>query len=284
MDADSYERVRVERPHETIARVVLARADQRNAQDAQMLYELDHALMAAAADDLVRVIVVAADGPDFSSGHDLSSSRPDMADYDLVTEMRGFNKPGAEGYFAVEMEMYVGLCWRWRNIPKPTIVAVQGRVIAGGLNLVWPFDLIVCTDDATFMDPVTAFGILGVEFFVHPFEVGHRKAKEMLFTGQAIDAETALRLGMANHVVPREELEGFVMDLAHQIADRPTFGVSLAKRAVNHSLETQGMWTTMQAAMGWHHLLHSHQRLVNRGVLIEPAGIEQIRRDAKGLG
>ena len=278
------ERVRAERPAPAIARVVLARAEQRNAQDARMLYELDQALIAAVDDDDVRVIVVAADGPDFSSGHDLSSARPTMSDYDPVTEMRGFTKPGAEGYFAVEMEMYLGLCWRWRNLPKPTIVAVQGRVIAGGLNLVWPFDLIVCSEDATFMDPVTAFGILGVEFFVHPFEVGHRKAKEMLFTGQPIDAQTALRLGMANHVVPREELDDFVMDMARQIADRPTFGVSLAKRAVNHSLESQGMWTTMQAAMGWHHLLHSHQRLVNRGVFIEPAGIEQIRRDAKGQG
>jgi enoyl-CoA hydratase len=282
VDAESYERVRAERPAASIARVVLARPDQRNAQDAQMLYELDHALMAAANDDEIKVIVVAADGPDFSSGHDLTSSPPDLASYDLVTEMRGFTKPGAEGYFAVEQEMYVGLCWRWRNIPKPTIVAVQGRVIAGGLNLVWPFDLIVCSEDATFMDPVTAFGILGVEYFVHPFEVGHRKAKEMLFTGQAIDAETALRLGMANHVVPREQLDEFVMELAVRIADRPSFGISLAKLAVNHSLESQGMRTTMQAAMGWHHLLHSHNRLIHRRGIIDPEGVEKIRRDTKG--
>ena len=281
MDAGSYERVRAERPATSIARVVLARPDRRNAQDAQMLYELDHALMAAAADNEVKVIVVAADGPDFSSGHDLSASLPDLRPHDLVTEMRGFTKPGAEGYFALEQEMYVGLCWRWRNIPKPTIVAVQGRVIAGGLCLVWPFDLIVCSEDATFTDPVTAFGILGVEYFVHPFEVGHRKAKEMLFTGQAIDAATALRLGMANHVVPREQLEPFVLELAGRIADRPGFGVSLAKRAVNHSLESQGMWTTLQAAMGWHHLLHSHNRLIHHGAIIDPTGIKKIRRDAK---
>ncbi len=152
VNADSYERIRAERPAEAIARVVLARPERRNAQDSQMLYELDHALMAAVADDDVRVIVVAADGPDFSSGHDLSAA-PRLGSRDLVSEARGFKKPGAEGYFSVEQEMYVGLCWRWRNIPKPTIVAVQGRVIAGGLMLVWPFDIVVCSQDATFTDP-----------------------------------------------------------------------------------------------------------------------------------
>ncbi len=128
---------------------------------------------------------------------------------------------------------------------------------------------------------MTAFGILGVEYFVHPFEVGHRKAKEMLFTGQAIDADTALRLGMVNHVVAREELDPFTLDMAARIADRPTFGVSLAKRAVNHALESQGMWTTVQAAMGWHHLLHSHNKLIHDGMAVDPAAC---RRSATPRG
>jgi enoyl-CoA hydratase len=274
-------RIRTDRPLERVARVTLARPEARNAQDFRMLYELDEALLAAVADDEVRVIVVAADGPDFSSGHDLRA-REDMSAWSPVTEWRGFDKPGAEGYFATEQEVYVGLSWRWRNLPKPTIVAVQGRVIAGGLNLVWPFDLIVCTEDAVFSDPVTAFGILSSEYFVHPFEVGHRAAKEMLFTGQPIDAATAKSLGMVNHVVPREELESTVLDLAARIAERPSFGVALAKRAVNHALESQGQWTTLQAALGWHHLAHSHARLVHDGSFVDPAGAELIRRDARG--
>ena len=92
---------------------------------------------------------------------------------------------------ATEAEMYVGLCWRWRNIPKPTIAQVQGKVIAGGLMLVWPMDLVVCSEEATFSDPVVAFGVNGHEYFTHPYEAGARLAKEMLFTGRAITRRSA---------------------------------------------------------------------------------------------
>ena len=132
-----------------------------------------------------------------------------------------FGADGAEGYMATEAEMYVGLCWRWRNIPKPTIAQVQGKVIAGGLMLVWPMDLVVCSDDATFSDPVVAFGVNGHEYFTHPFEAGARLAKEMLFTGRAITADEAYRRGMVNRVVPRADLEAATLALAEHIARRP---------------------------------------------------------------
>ncbi|MBW2232909.1 MAG: enoyl-CoA hydratase [Deltaproteobacteria bacterium] len=276
-----YERIRVDRPGERVARITLARADRRNAQDYKMLYEIDDAFSQAIDDDDVRTIVLAADGPDFSSGHDLSAGGDPIDEFDRVTEWGGFGKEGAEGYYATEQEVYVGLCWRWRNLPKPTIAQVQGRVIAGGLMLVWPCDLIVCSEDASFSDPVTAFGVNGHEFFVHPWEVGARKAKEMLFSGEAIDAETALRLGMVNHVVPLAELEKRTLALAERIAERPSFGLTLAKRAVNHALDGQGQWTTIQNAMGLHHLAHTHNRLVHNGLVVDPAGFSIIKKGAK---
>jgi enoyl-CoA hydratase len=95
-----------------------------------------------------------------------------------------------------EEEIYLGFCWRWRNLPKPTIAQVQGKVIAGGLMLVWPFDIVVASDDSTFSDPVVAFGVNGHEFFTHAWELGARKAKELLFTGAAFTAEECHRLGM----------------------------------------------------------------------------------------
>jgi enoyl-CoA hydratase len=176
--------------------------------------------------------------------------------------------------------MYVGLCWRWRNIPKPTIAAVQGKVIAGGLMLIWPMDLIVCSEDATFSDPVVALGVNAHEYFVHPYEVGARLAKEMLFTGRAITAAEALQHGMVSKVVPRDRLEEEALALAQRIAERPSFALALAKQSVNQALDAMGIWTAVQAAFGLHHVAHNHnQRLYN--LLIDPKGIEIIRKAAK---
>ena len=165
-----------------VARITLDRADVRNAQDKAMLYELNDAFDLAAQDDEVKVVVLAANGPHFSSGHDLAD-RSEMDEFSPVTNWGGFAKPGAEGRQALEEEIYLGLCWRWRNLPKPTIAEVQGKVIAGGLMLIWVCDLIVATTETTFSDPVVAFGVNGVEYFAHPWEFGPRKAKELLFTG-----------------------------------------------------------------------------------------------------
>ena len=82
--------------------------------------------------------------------------------------------------------------------------------------LAWACDLIVASDDAEFCDPVVTMGVCGVEWFVHPWELGPRKAKELLFTADVWSAEEAHRLGMVNHVVPRQELSSFVMALARK--------------------------------------------------------------------
>src|SRR5690606_13502014 len=141
---------------------------------------------------------------------------------------------------AREEEVYLGLCRRWRDIAKPTIAQVQGRCIAGGLMLAWVCDLIVAADSAMFMDPVVAMGVNGVEWFAHPWELGPRKAKELLFTGDAWTAEEAWRLGMVNHVTAEDELEAFTLALAGRIAAKPAFALAAAKRAINHAVDLQG--------------------------------------------
>jgi enoyl-CoA hydratase len=244
-----------------------------------MTYELNAAFNRAARDDAVRVIILAADGPHFSSGHDLRD-RASMRDFSPVSTWSGFEKPGAEGRQAVEEEIYFGMCWRWRNLPKPTIAQVQGKVIAGGLMLAWVCDLIVAADDATFSDPVVAFGVNGVEYFGHPWELGVRKAKELLFTGGTIGAEEARQLGMVNRVVPRAELESHTLALARRIAERPAMGLRLAKQSVNQAQDAQGFWTALQAAMSLQQLGHSHNAEVH-GMSVDPAGAEVIRREAK---
>lgn len=281
-DADGTTRagIRYETPADGVARIVLARPEARNAQDKPMLYALNAAFDRAAHDDGIKVIVLSADGPHFSSGHDLRDGSS-MSDFDPVGTWGGSSLPGAEGHMAVEQEIYLGFCWRWRNLPKPTIAQVHGKTIAGGLMLAWVCDLIIASEDATFSDPVVAFGVNGVEYFAHPWEVGVRKAKEMLFTGEAIGAEEARQLGMVNRVVPRAELADETLQLASKIASRPSMGLKLAKQSVNQAQDAQGFWPALQAAMALQQLGHSNNAQVH-GIVVDPAGAEIIRKEAKG--
>ena len=244
-----------------------------------MLSELNSAFDEAAADQSIRVVVLAADGKHFSSGHDLAAPEPNMEDFPTVGTQCHFDADGTEGYMAREAEMYLGLCWRWRNLSKPTIAQVQGKVIAGGLMLVWPMDLIVASEEATFSDPVVAFNVNGVEYFAHPFEAGTRLAKEMLFTGRSLTAEELLDRGMINKVVPLAQLEEATLDLAAHIAKRPMFGLTLAKQSVNQALDAMGMYSALQAAFSLHHVGHSHNMEVH-GRRIDPSGIDVIRSEA----
>jgi enoyl-CoA hydratase len=260
-----------ETPAPKVARIVLNRVKARNAQSFRMLYELNAAFDRAAQDDAISVIILAANGPHFSSGHDLRDLDASAVfdEFDTVGTWCGFRCDGAERQMAIEKELFIGLSERWRNIPKPTIAAVQGKVIAGGLMLVWPCDLIVATEDAAFIDNTVAMGVCGAEFFNHPWELGVRKAKEMLFTSDVVTAQEALRLGMVNHVVPEDQLFDFTIALASKIAEKPLFALKLAKEAVNAAQDSQGRVNAMQTSFALHQLCHSHNQQVH-GMPIDP--------------
>ena len=251
-----------------IAVVTLDRPDSRNAQNKRMTYEMNAAFDDAARRSDVKVIVLQADGPHFSSGHDLRDTESHR-DFDLVSTHGGYGREGQEGHMAWEEEVYFQMCWRWRNIPKPLIAAAQGKTIAGGLMLLWVADVIIAADDAVFSDPVVGMGVNGVEYFAHPWEFGARKAKELLFTGDWVTAEEAHRLGMVNHVVPAADLRSFTMSMAGRIAQRPSFALKLAKESVNQTLEAQGQWTALRAAFTNQHLAHAHNR-VKFGIPVDP--------------
>ncbi|MBU2645631.1 enoyl-CoA hydratase [bacterium] len=270
-----FETIRYEIPAAGVARIVLNRPERANAQDIRMIYELNAAFDRAAFDETVRVIILAAAGKHFSSGHDLGDPS-DIKDFKPVNNWGGFDQPGAEGRMSVEQEIYFGMCWRWRNLPKPTMAQVQGKTIAGGLMLAWICDLIIASEEATFSDPVVAFGVNGVEYFAHPWEVGARKAKEMLFTGEALTAAEAYQLGMVNHVVQLAALADFTLDMAIRIAQRPAMGLRLAKQSVNQALDAQGFWTALQSAMSLQQLGHSHNMQIHK-TPIDPNGLEVIR-------
>jgi enoyl-CoA hydratase len=124
--------------------------------------------------------------------------------------------------------------------------------------LAWICDLIVASDDAFFADPVVRMGIPGVEYFAHPWVVGSRFAKEMLFTGDRFSAARAYELGMVSRVVPRSELADVTFELAAKIAKMPPFGLALAKRAVNQCEDQMGMRNGMDSVFGLHHVAHAH--------------------------
>ena len=278
-----FESILYETPVEHVARIVLNRPETRNAQDTKLLYELNAAFDRAAQDDAVKVIILAANGPHFSSGHDLREPNvyEKMSEFDTVGTWCGFTCAGAERQMAREKEIYVGFCERWRKIPKPTLAAVQGKVIAGGLMLIWPCDIIIASEDAQFCDPVVNFGIGGVEFFAHPWEVGARKAKEMLFTSDWLSVEEAKQLGMVNQIVPREKLDETVLAMAQKIAKKSLFALKLTKEAVNVAEDTQGRVQSMQTSFALHQLAHTHW-LEQYGVLLDPTGLPP--ETAKALG
>ena len=251
----------VEQPgDEGVAVVTLNRAEQRNAQNNRMTYEMNACFDDAVRRADVKVIILQADGPHFCSGHDLRETEP-VGSFPLVHPVAGLDGKGQESMMAGEEEVYLHMTWRWRNLPKPVIAAAQGKTIAGGLPLLWCADLIVASHDALFSDPVVMFGVNGVEYFAHPWELGPRKAKEMLFTGDWVTAADAHRLGMVNHVVERDDLRTFTMDLARRIAQRPSFALKLAKESVNQALEAQGQWTALRAAFSMQHVGHANNRI-----------------------
>ena len=254
--------VRYEDPAPGVARIVLARADKHNAINPKMIFAVNDAFNRALADDSVKVIILAADGRNFSAGHDITETvemyQADMQERSpRISGWSGFNEPETHGWYAAEKEGYLESARRWRNISKPTICAVQGKCIAGALIFAWVCDIIIASKNAVFSDPVATFGMPSVEWLGHPWELGPRKAKEFLFTSDSWSADEAHRLGMVNHVVELDDLADFTLAMAQKIATKPSFALKLAKEAVNKTLDIQGQMNAIDAAFYLHQLGHT---------------------------
>jgi enoyl-CoA hydratase len=235
-----------------VATVTMNRPEMANAQDTRLIDELDAAFDEADADDSVRVVILAGAGKHFSSGHDLKSiigdGEPDK--WRLLRET-------TEGKMYHEKIMYYDRCKRIHDFRKPTIAAVQGSCVAAGLMLACMCDLIVAADDAAFSNPVLRMTGAGVELLVEPWEIGIRKAKEFLWTGEIIDAQEAWRLGLVNQVVPRDQLS----ERAHQLAERislvPPATAQLVKDTLNHTGDLMGKSDSWKYHFMAHHWMHN---------------------------
>ncbi|MBI5949605.1 MAG: enoyl-CoA hydratase/isomerase family protein [Chloroflexi bacterium] len=218
-----------------VARLVLNRPQYRNAQSRMLIEELDAAFARAAEDDGVGVIVLAGAGDHFSAGHDLGTPE-ELAD----REARPYAE-GLRGRYRRSWEMNIGPTLRWRNIPKPTVAAVQGYCIFAGWIISSACDVVFAADDAMFLP--TNFQYFSVPWDIHP-----RKAKAILFESRFIGAEEAEKLGFVDRVVPRARLDDEVMAYAARVAENDPFQLAMIKQAVNQALDEQGFTAHIQAA------------------------------------
>ena len=270
--------IRYEVPLPKVARITLDRADTRNAQDTRLLYELNDAFDRAAQDDDVSVIVLAAEGPHFSSGHDLrerDAAGGDVATFETVGTWCGFGCAGAEAQMAREKEIYIGFSERWRNIPKPTIAEVQGKVIAGGLMLVWPCDIVVAADERRVHRQHRGDG--RVRRRVLPPPVGGRHPQGQ---GDAVHVRrgdgsrgAAARDGQPRRR-PRRAAPSSRWRSPSRSPSKPLFALKLTKEAVNAAQDAQGRVPAMQTSFALHQLCHSHNMQVH-GMLIDPAFLQK---------
>ena len=235
-----------------VATITLNRPEVANAQNTQLIDELDAAFDLAGADDDVRVVVMAANGRHFSAGHDLKALVGDV-EPDKWRLMR--DTP--EGKFHHEKTMYFDRCLKIRDFPKPTIAAVHGKCIAAGVMLACMCDLIVASEDASFQNPVLRMTGAAVEILIEPWEMPPRKAKEFLLTAQTLTAADAERMGMVNRVVPRDELAAAVQEMADAIALVPPATAAVVKRSINKTLELMGQKDAWDYHFMAHHWMHN---------------------------
>lgn len=248
-----------------IVRVTLNRVTTRNAQNRGLLVELGEAFTRAEEDDGVRVVILRGAGPVFSSGHDLGSDdavaerTPGDPSLHPSYTVNGATRTGAEQRMLQEWHYFFQNTLRWRNLRKITIAEVHGNVFAAGLMLAWCCDLIVAAEGTTFADVVgSRLGMCGLEYFAHPWELGPRKAKELLLTGDSLGADEAYRLGMVSKVFGADELSDSTLDFARRIAEMPTMTSLLIKESVNQSVDNMGFYNALQACFTVHQLNHSH--------------------------
>jgi enoyl-CoA hydratase len=237
----SYETVKLEQ-REAVLTITVNRPEVLNAQSRLMLEEFDRALAEAGEDDAVKVVIVAGAGKHFSAGHDIGSPQ------ERADQKRRPYPPGIPGEYKRGRDLYLDNTLRWRDFPKPTIARVQGYCIMGGLMLASACDLIVASDDAKFCDRTVRWAGSHVQYASLPWDIGFRKAKEYLFTGDWITADEAQRLGLVNRVVPRDQLEAETLQLAQRIALQDPLALRLAKFSLNQMQDEMGFRTGITGA------------------------------------
>lgn len=220
-----------------VREIVLDRADKRNALNAPMIEAIRQAFADAAADAAINLVLVRAEGPDFCAGFDLTAlDSEELPEDRMERELRDL--------------FSFSLCIR--DHPKPTVCLVHGANVAAGLLVSQACDLVVAADTAYFFNPLPKMGGVGLEVLIEPFDIGFRRAKRHLFTGDRIPAAKAAEYGMVTDLVAAPELLAFGRELADRIAAMPPHTLRYIKRSLNHAQDLGGM----RAALEDHFIIH----------------------------
>jgi enoyl-CoA hydratase len=218
-----------------VARIIMNRPEYRNAQSRLMIEELDDAFRDAELSEDCRIVVFSGNGSCFSAGHDLGSP-PELAD----RERRGYPKD-RDGRYARSEELFLNATLRWRNLRKPTLAMVHGYCIYGGYMFAAAMDLVFASDDALFLPSQ-------LQYFSAPWDLGIKKAKEVLFENRFLTAEEAKEMGFVNRVYPRDDLERETLAYAAKVAENSTLGLRLLKFSINQAADIQGYQAAVTGA------------------------------------
>ncbi len=209
---------------ENVAWITFNRPDKLNAQNQTLLNEVTAALEQTKDDDEVQVIVFTGAGDRaFSAGADINMFT-EWTPLSVISWTKGTKRP------------YTFI----REIPKPVIAMVNGLALGGGCELAMACDIIIASENARFGQPEINVGVIpgGAGTQVLPRLVGDKKAREMIFTGDPISSEEALRLGLVNKVVPADKLRDAVEEIIKKLKSKSPAILKFAKLAVNKALET----------------------------------------------
>jgi enoyl-CoA hydratase/carnithine racemase len=228
-----YQTIRFEQ-REGIGYITLNRPEKLNAISRTMLAELRHVLAAIDKDEAVRVVILTGAGRAFSAGFDISGEGRDKEIYELEPdEWREHLKEDIDTFMMI-----------W-NLSKPVIAAINGYALAGACELAQICDIKIASDRAVLGEPEIRFGT-GPPLLITPFNVGLTRAKELLLTGDTIDAHEAERLGMINRVVPHDQLMAECERTARKLMKIAQVGLKMNKLAVNRALEGMGFLQAIQ--------------------------------------
>ena len=216
--------------------ITLDRPAYRNAQSYRMLDEIDAAFDLARADEAVRVVVVRGSGGVFSTGHDLGT--PEGMEYRKALGA----KPGIQTYD--QFKTYnLDLLLKWRNFPKPTIAMVEGYCIYAGWMLAAAMDVVFASEDAEFLAGM-------VEYMSIPWDIGIRRAKELVFESRFISATEAAQYGLVNRVLPKPDLERETFAWAERVAQNSPEVLRMAKIQMNKAQDAQGFSQAVEDSLG----------------------------------
>jgi enoyl-CoA hydratase len=237
-------------------RLRLNRPAKLNAISAELRDALAQAIAEAADDERVRVIAIAGSGRAFCAGYDLADAAPPTA-----WAWRDVLARDVEATLAV-----------W-SCPKPVIAQVHGFALAGGLELAMACDLIVAADDAQLGEPEIRFGSAPVTLLM-PFVIGQKKTRELLMTGDLIDAAEAHRIGLVNRVVPRERLDDEVDALADRLARVAPDVMAPTKLMLNRAMDAAGFAAAVEMGLDLQSFINMSETAREFDAIVQSEGLK----------